>query len=163
METVIRVAIAFVVITVAFRVMGKRELSQVSPSEFVMLLLVSEIFQNALIRDDYSMTNALIGVATLFSLTFLNSVLMQRNKKYEQVVEGTPTVIVNNGKMITESMNKERITPGELFNEMRKSGQDELSQVKLAILETDGKITVVPYQQQQSQGRKDKGEEQQVD
>lgn len=143
METVLRVAITYVVILAGFRVMGKRELSQLSPFELVTLLLIPEIFAQAIIGEDFSMTNALVAFTTLLSLVFLTSVLAHVSRRFGAVIEAGPSVLVANGRMIERNMNRERITPEELHSELRMSGLEELSQVKWAILEADGKISVV--------------------
>jgi uncharacterized membrane protein YcaP (DUF421 family) len=159
METVIRVTVLYLFILIGLRVMGKRELSQLSPSEFVAILLVSEIAQNALIREDYSLTNAFIGIATLFTVVFLLSFFVFVSKKFATLVEGQPTVLVEGGKFIEESLAKERVTPDEIYNEMHKSGLEKLSQVKWGILETDGKISLIATEEP-SQGKPKKDEEQ---
>ena len=74
----------------------------------------------------------MIAVSTLFSLVFLTSLLVQRSKALEELIAGTPTVLVAYGRFIQENMNKERVTPGEVFGEMRKSGLEHLAQVKWA-------------------------------
>jgi uncharacterized membrane protein YcaP (DUF421 family) len=159
MDTVLRVALLYILILAGLRVMGKRELSDLSPSELVGLLLVSEIASQALTREDSSLTGAIVGIATLFTLVFLISFLMYRSKRFNNVVEGTPTVIVEHGKLIEESLAKERITPDEIFTEMHKSGLEKLSQVKWAILETDGKFSIIPTEDEQASGSAKKKDE----
>jgi uncharacterized membrane protein YcaP (DUF421 family) len=144
METVIRVTIFYLIILIGLRVMGKREFSQLTPLELVTLLLIPEIVSQSILREDFSLTNGMVAISTLFSLVFINSLLMQKSKKVEELVSGTPTVLVAHGRFIEENLNKERVTPGEVFGEMHKSGLDELAQVKWAVLEGDGKISVVP-------------------
>ncbi len=143
METVLRVAFTYVVILAGFRVMGKRELSQLSPFELVTLLLIPEIFAQAIIGEDFSMTNALVAFTTLLSLVFLTSVLAHVSHRFGAVVGSEPAVLVAGGRMIERTMNRERITPEELHSELRMSGIAELSEVRWAILEPDGKISVI--------------------
>jgi uncharacterized membrane protein YcaP (DUF421 family) len=144
METVFRVVVMYIVILIGLRVMGKREFGQLTPLELVSLLIVPEIVSQAITRTDYSMTGAIVGVATLFTLVFLTSLLTHYVPPFEQVVSSSPTVIVSRGKFLEDNMNKERVTPEEVLTEMHKSGLYELSQVKWAVLETDGKISIVP-------------------
>jgi uncharacterized membrane protein YcaP (DUF421 family) len=144
METVIRVFIIYVFILVGLRILGKREFGQLSPLELVSLLMIPEIVTKAVTGDDYSLTNALIGVSTLFSLVFLTSVLMQWSRKAEHLIAGKPAVLVYDGQYVPDNMNRERITPDEIFTEMHKSGLEKLEQVKWAVLEPDGKIAIVP-------------------
>jgi uncharacterized membrane protein YcaP (DUF421 family) len=144
METVIRVFVIYIFILIGLRILGKREFGQLSPLELVSLLMIPEIVTTALTREDHSLTNALIGVSTLFSLVFLTSVIMQWSRKAEHLIAGKPAVLVYDGQYIAENMNRERITPDEIFTEMHKSGLETLEQVKWAVLEPDGKISIVP-------------------
>jgi uncharacterized membrane protein YcaP (DUF421 family) len=143
METVLRVAIIYITILVGLRVVGKREFSQLAPIELVALLMIPELVSQSLVRDDFSITNALIAISTLFSLIFLSSILQFKSKWVDKALEGAPTVLVQHGQYVVQNLSKERVTPGEIFNEMRKSGLDQLKQVKWAVLETDGKISIV--------------------
>jgi uncharacterized membrane protein YcaP (DUF421 family) len=144
METVLRVAVIYLFVLVGLRVLGKREFGQLSPIELVTLLMIPEIVSQALVREDYSLVNALIGAATLLVLVFATSLLMHRFEKVEIAVEGTPTVLVRHGELLPKAMNSVRVTAGELFSEMHKSGVDRLDQVQWAILESDGRIAIVP-------------------
>lgn len=144
METVIRIAVIYLVILIGLRLLGKRELSQLTPLELVTLMLIPEIVSQSMIGEDFSITNGIIGITTIFSLVFLTSLLKQKIPAVERVIEGKATLLVERGKFIEENLNKERITPDEVFGEMHKSGLEHLTEVKWAILETDGKISVVP-------------------
>lgn len=146
MDTVLRITFVYFLLMVWLRVMGKRELSEMSPFELVTLLMVPEIFSAALAREDYSMTHATIGVATLFTLVFLTSLLTFRSPRLERVVEGEPTVLVHAGRFLERHMRRERVTPDEVFTEMHKSGLDDLHDVRWAILEVDGKISIIPME-----------------
>jgi uncharacterized membrane protein YcaP (DUF421 family) len=143
MDTVLRIAFVYFLLMVALRVMGKRELSEMSPFELVTLLMVPEIFSPALAREDFSMTHATIGVATLFTLVFITALATFRSKRVEQLVEGGPTILVRNGSFLEKAMQHERITPDEVLTEMHKSGIEDIEQVRWAILEVDGKIAIV--------------------
>lgn len=149
METVIRITIIYLVILVGLRLLGKRELSQLTPLELVTLMLIPEIVSQSMIGEDFSVTNGVIGLTTIFSLVFVTSLLKQNVKAVERIIEGTPTLLIQHGKFIEENLNKERITPEEIFGEMHKSGLEHLKQVKWAILETDGKISIVPEESNQ--------------
>ena len=109
-----------------------------------MLLLIPQLLSRALTRQDYSMTNAVIGVTTLFSLLFLTSVLSHRFRSFHSVMEAKPTVLLHNGRFIDASMNHERIGPHDVLSAMHKVGLAEVEQVEWAILEGDGKISIVP-------------------
>jgi len=158
-DTVLRITFVYFLLMVWLRFMGKRELSEMSPFELVTLLLVPEIFSAALSREDYSMTHATIGVATLFTLVFLTSLATFRSQRVERVVEGEPTVLVHSGRFVDRHMQRERVTPDEVLNEMHKAGLEDLREVRWAILEVDGKISIVPMDRgggTGSQGSEDK-------
>lgn len=143
METVIRVGVIYLFIVAGLRVLGKREFGQLSPLELVTLLLIPEIVAQGLVREDFSLTNAVIGITTLFSLVFLTSVLSQLYKPFEKLVTGGPAMLAYDGKFIAENMNRERITPDEVYTELHKAGLTKLSQAQWVILEPDGKIAVI--------------------
>lgn len=144
METVFRVTIIYFFLMIALRIMGKREFGQMSPLELVALLLIPEIVSQALLREDFSMTNAIIAVTTLLTMVFLTSLVIQVSKRAEKAIAGAPTVLVYHGQLVADHMHKERVTEGEIFGEMHKSGLDRLEQVRWAVLEGDGKIAIIP-------------------
>jgi uncharacterized membrane protein YcaP (DUF421 family) len=144
MQTVIRVALAYLLLLVAFRVLGKRELRKMSAFELVTLLFIPQLFSRALTRQDYSFTNAVIGASTLLTLVWLTSALSYRFRRVAQLVEGEPTVLIAHGTLVPEAMDRERVSAKELFSEMHGVGLTELGQVQWAILEASGTITIVP-------------------
>lgn len=144
METIWRVAVAYFFVLIALRLLGKREFGQLSPLELVTLLLIPELLSNALQQGDSSMLRALTGVSTLLLLVFVSSLATHLNQSVEKAVEGKPTVLVAHGAFIVDNLNRERVTPGEVFSAMHQAGLDALDQVRWAMLESDGKITIVP-------------------
>jgi uncharacterized membrane protein YcaP (DUF421 family) len=159
METVIRVALVYVFLMVGLRFMGKREFSQLSPLELVTLLLVPEIFSQGILREDFSLTNGFVAIGTLFTLVFLSSALQFHSPRFARLLFSTPTVLVEHGRLIPPHLNKERIAPDEIYGEMHKSGLERIEQVKWAILETDGKISIIPFQQPGQPQKKPKNQE----
>ena len=143
MEIVVRIACVFLLLTLAFRALGKRELSQLSPFELVMLLLVAEIVAPALTAGDESLTGALFGAATLLFLTFLHSVATYRLKWFRAIAEAPPSLIVRHGRIDERLMHMERVRPDEIFSEMHKAGIERISQVRWGFLEPDGKMSFV--------------------
>jgi uncharacterized membrane protein YcaP (DUF421 family) len=144
MDSVLRIAYVYVLLMAVLRLLGKRELSQLSPFELVTLLLIPEIFSDAIGRGDSSMTSATVSVATLLTLVVFTSFLTFRFPRVERIVGGDPTVLVHDGQFLERAMSREQVTPREVFAEMHKSGLEELGQVRWAILELDGKISIVP-------------------
>ncbi|HEX7022788.1 MAG TPA: YetF domain-containing protein [Trueperaceae bacterium] len=144
METVVRVVIVYFAILVGLRVLGKREFGQLSPLELVTLLLIPELVTNALVVPDHSMTNAFVALTTILSLVFISSLIQHLSKRMETVITGSPTVLVAHGQLLETVMNQERVTPEEIFDAMHKSGLERLEQVGWAVLESDGKIAIIP-------------------
>jgi uncharacterized membrane protein YcaP (DUF421 family) len=144
MDTVLRIVVIYFFLMLAFRVMGKRELSKLSAFEFVMLMLIPELFDQASMGRDNSMTNAIIAASTLLTLVFLSSIISHLYPPAHTLLSGSPTVLVRSGRYVEKNMNRERIGPEELTAEMHKAGYERLEQIKWAILEDDGKISLVP-------------------
>ena len=155
METILRVTYVYILLMVLLRIIGKRELSKMSPFELVTLLLIPELFQQALIREDFSMTNATVALSTLLLLVFITSAVTFVSKKARKVVTGDPTVLVHAGRMLEHNLARERVTPEEIFTSMRHAGVLRLSEVKWAILEDDGKISVIPKHNVDPEGPED--------
>jgi uncharacterized membrane protein YcaP (DUF421 family) len=153
MELVIRVAVIYVFLMVALRLMGKREFSQLTPFELVTLLLIPEILTEALNMGDSSLTAAFIGVSTLLALVFITSVLAYRNRTFGRWSEGEPVVVVRHGALVPSAMDRERVSPEEIVAEMRKVGLEDMAQVKWGVLETDGRISFITGEQADGQRR----------
>jgi uncharacterized membrane protein YcaP (DUF421 family) len=153
METVIRVIIIYIFIVVGLRVVGKREFSQLSPLELVTLMIIPELVSQALTRQDTSLTNALVGSATLIVLVYMSSLLQHNNKRLGKAVNGSPAVLVRRGQFIQRNMDEERISPEEIFEAMHESGLERLEQVRWAILETGGRISMIPEEAAGGLGR----------
>lgn len=147
MELVLRVAIVYVFLLFALRVIGKREFSELTAMELAVLLIVPELFQQAMIGDDSSLTGAIVAASTLLMLVFANSILTYLNPALERVVESTPTVLAHDGRLVEKNMRRERVTPDELYGALHQNGYERLDQVKWAILDTGGKIVVVPLEE----------------
>lgn len=130
METVLRVAFFYLFILGGIRVLGKREFSQLSPFELVTLLLIPELASQALVREDFSATNAVIALSTLFVLVFLTSLVTHRSKRAEKVVEDEPTVLVYAGRFVPENLDRERVSPDEVYGEMRMAGLERADQLR---------------------------------
>ena len=151
METVIRITVIYLFIMVGLRALGKRDLSQLSTFDLVTVLLIPEIVQQAMVREDFSITNAIIGLSTLFLLVFLTAVLTYKSKKVEEVIQGRPSILVSHGRFVVENLDKERVTPDEVYAEMHQSGLDRIEQVQWGILESDGRISFIPARPEDKQ------------
>jgi uncharacterized membrane protein YcaP (DUF421 family) len=148
MEFVIRVTIIYLFLLVALRIMGKRELAEMSPLEFLVLMIIPEVVSQSLSDDDYSLTGAIIGVCTLLSLVFITSLISYRFKKVGEIIEGKPTILVSNGRLIRENADKERVSIEEIYSEMHREGYERLEELRWVILEPEGKLSFIPQHKQ---------------
>ena len=148
-NSVLHVLVTFAVLTLAFRLIGKRELSSMSPFELVTLMLIPEILSDSL-QGQGSLATGLGGLCMILLLVLATSMLSQLFPPVQRLLESSPTVLVLNGKLLEEAMNRERIAPDELLAEMRRQSISELSGVRLAVLESSGNISFVPQQDQKS-------------
>jgi uncharacterized membrane protein YcaP (DUF421 family) len=138
-ELVARVIIVYAFIFVLLRLIGKKQVGEMAPFDLVVLLILSECVQNALVT---SVTAALLAAATLFSASQLFNYVSWRSKKAARILEGTPRVLVRNGQVCSDVLAQERITHSELLEALRKEGCTSLTKVRYAVLENDGIITV---------------------
>jgi len=139
----LKVVAVYIFLMVAFRLIGKRELSTLSPFELVTVILIPEIASDALMGTG-SVTEALTGISTLFLLVLLFSTITHRFAAVARLVEAPPTVLVAHGRMRDEALNQERIDPETLYGELHKRGFEDISQIRWAILESDGEIAFIP-------------------
>jgi uncharacterized membrane protein YcaP (DUF421 family) len=145
METVIKAAAVYLFLLLMFRLAGKRTLAQVTTFDFVLLLIISEAVQQAMIGEDNSITNAFLLVLTLIGLNVLFSEIKLRWKGAEGVLDGAPLLIVENGKAKEDLMRKERVDVDDVLDAARAHhGLERLDQVKFAVLERNGQISIVP-------------------
>ena len=145
MESVLRTIAVYVFVLVVFRISGKRSLSQITTFDFVLLLIIGEATQQALLGNDFSVINAFVVISTLVVLEVLFSYIEGRFPTFGRVVGGLPVVVLENGKLIEESARREGVTLAEILAEGReKHGLERLEQFKYAILERHGGISIVP-------------------
>ena len=144
MDSVLRSVAVYLFVLVVFRISGKRSLSQITMFDFVLLLIIGEATQQALLGADTSMINACIVIATLVTLDAAMSWLESRYAVFGRVVSGLPVVVVEHGKML-EAAEREGVTMHEILAAGRETqGLERLEQFKYAILERHGGISVVP-------------------
>jgi uncharacterized membrane protein YcaP (DUF421 family) len=148
MDAVLRGVAIYVFLLLIFRISGKRSLGQVTTFDFVLLLIIAETTQQALLGDDYSVTNAFVLIGTLVGVDIGLSLLKQRSAKLDQLLEGAPLVIVEDGTPLKESMTKARVDEADVLHAARElQGLERMEQIKYAVLERNGDITVVPKQE----------------
>ena len=141
-EIVLRAALVFAVLFLLLRFGGKKHVGELAPFDLVVLLILSETVQGALIADDKSLVGGLIAAATLIALGHVVGYLSWRSKQMERFFEGAPRVLVRNGRVLKETLAKEQVTHSELIEALRREGCTSLKKVRFAVLENDGTITV---------------------
>jgi uncharacterized membrane protein YcaP (DUF421 family) len=145
MQPVFRAFAVYAVLLVIFRLAGKRTLSETSSFDLVLLLIISETTQEAMIGDDYSMTNAVVLIVSLVGIDISLSFLKQRSPFIERWLDGRPLVILRRGKPLLDRMNKERVDLEDVLEAARKKrGLSRTEEIELAVLERHGDITIVP-------------------
>jgi uncharacterized membrane protein YcaP (DUF421 family) len=145
MESVIRAAAVYLFLLLIFRLAGQRTLAQITTFDLVLLLIISEAIQQALIGNDNSMINAALVVLTLAGLNVSLSLLKQRSKAIEKVLEDVPLVLVEEGRVLKERMDKVRVDEDDILEAAREShGLVRLDQIRYAVLERSGEISIVP-------------------
>src|SRR5690349_4577493 len=125
------------------RIVGRRELSSLSPSDLILLVVLGDAIQQGLTQDDYSVTGAVIAVSTIAALQVGTSYLSFRSRRARRILEGQPIVVVQGGKPIAENLRRERITDDELAEEMRLQQIGSFDEVGWAILESNGSISFI--------------------
>jgi uncharacterized membrane protein YcaP (DUF421 family) len=145
MESVIRPALVYLFLLLLLRLTGKRTLAQITSFDFVLLLIISEATQQALIGEDNSMINSAIVVSTLIGLNILMSLVKQRSKWFDRLLDDIPLVIVADGKPLKDRMDKARVDEDDVLDAARENhGLERMDQIRHAILERDGEISIIP-------------------
>jgi uncharacterized membrane protein YcaP (DUF421 family) len=139
-----KTAAVYVFLIVGLRVLGKRELGQMSLYDLVMVIILGNAVQNAMINRDNTLGGGLVAATVLLALNWGLNRVLRRSKRVEAVLVGHPILIVNDGRPLRAHMDREGITMDQLDAALREHGMNSLDDVHLAVLETDGTISVVP-------------------
>lgn len=145
METLLRAVVMYAFLMLIFIFAGRRSLAKIDTFDFVLLLILGECTQQALIGPDYSITTAFILIATLVGLEIMMSCLRQRWPAIEKVTSGGPLIIAEHGKPLWERMEKEKIDVDDILAAAReRHGLENMKQIRFAILEGTGEISIIP-------------------
>ena len=145
-EFILRGLVVYVFLIVLLRLTGKRQIGQLSPFDLVLLLILSNAVQNSMNAGDNSLVGGLILATTLVAVNYLVGLITFKSKKLEAIIEGRPQVIIYEGKLFEDVMNDTKLTRQELDSTLRHSGYFDIKDVKLAILENSGSVTVQGYE-----------------
>ncbi|HWS43106.1 MAG TPA: DUF421 domain-containing protein [Pseudoflavonifractor sp.] len=141
----LRTIILYLLIIVGIRLMGKRQVGELEPSELVLSLIIADLAAVPMQDFGIPLLSGIIPILTLLCITMILSVLTMKSIKFRAVICGRPSIIVDNGKLRQLEMAKNRFTVDELIEELRMKGFTDISTVKYAILETNGRLSVLPY------------------
>jgi uncharacterized membrane protein YcaP (DUF421 family) len=142
-EFVLRGIIIYVFLIVLLRLTGKRQVGQLAPFDLVLLLVLSNAVQNAMNGGDNSVIGGMISAVTLVGVNWIVGVLTYRSKKLEALVEGRPDVLIRDGKLFQQTLERAKLTHHELMTALREAGCASIDDVRAALLENDGSISVI--------------------
>jgi uncharacterized membrane protein YcaP (DUF421 family) len=143
LEIVGRSVVVYLFIVIAIRIAGKKELAQLSVIDLVFILLISNAVQNAMVGPDNSLPGGLIAAASLFLVNIILKFITYRYKKANIAIEGEPVILIHNGKILQKNLDKEKIPLEEIEASVREHGVENIDDVNLAIMETDGNISII--------------------
>ncbi|SNS86966.1 Protein of unknown function [Noviherbaspirillum humi] len=152
MEIILRAAAIYFFLLVLFRLTGTRTLSELTTFDMILLLILSEAVQNALVDEDKSVVTGIAVVTTFVMMDLGLSILKKRFRGVERIAEGVPVVLVDRGKLLEEQLARTHVTRTDILQTARQDhGIAEMSQIKYAVLETSGGISIIPVEKDMEQ------------
>ncbi len=142
-EKIVRAALVYVFILLAFRLLGKRQVGQMTKYDLILLLIISNVLQNAMIGPDNSVLGGMVGAVTILGLNWVVGAVTARSRRFEHLIEGDPVPVVFNGCVIEKNLRANQMSRDELLAALRRQGIFALEEVKLAIIEDNGAISVL--------------------
>ena len=142
-EKIVRSVVVYLFLLTSFRLAGKRQLGQMTPFDLVVLLVISNVVQNALIGNDNSLGGGLVGATTLLLTNALVAWVTFRFKRIQRVVEHAPTVLVRHGRILRENLASERLSLSEFHAALRREGVLTVRGLRYVLLEQDGHLSVI--------------------
>lgn len=143
MDIILRATVMFFVMYLLLRLVGKRELTQVTPFELVLLIVMGDLVQQGITHNDLSLTGATLAISTIAFWALALSWITYLSPKAEQLLDGVPRVLIRNGEVVARNTRHYRLTRAELDTEMRMAGIAKISDVAYAIMEPHGKISFI--------------------
>jgi uncharacterized membrane protein YcaP (DUF421 family) len=142
---VLRTGIIYLLVLIGVRLSGKREVGQMTPFDLTLLLLLSNSVQNAMTGPDTSLAGGAVAACTLLVLNYGVAAVSGSNRRLRRLIQGEPSLLVHDGKVIESHMARERVSLDELHRALREHGINSCDQVALAVLEVDGSISCLKY------------------
>jgi uncharacterized membrane protein YcaP (DUF421 family) len=143
LDIVARCVVIYLALLVGLRLMGKRQVGQLTPFDLLLLLLLANAVQNAMVGSDTSLLGGLIAAGTLFVLNAVVARVARSGGRAERILEGTPTLLIRDGDFLEQHLASEGISRADILRALREHGVDDPSTVRSAILEVDGSISVL--------------------
>jgi uncharacterized membrane protein YcaP (DUF421 family) len=144
MDLVIRAAVIFCFIFLITRIAGRRQLGELEPFDVILLVVLGDLVQQGITQSDESVTGTFIVISTITMLSIAVGWLSFRFKPVRQVTEGDPIILIHDGELVQNNLRRERLTRHDLEEEARKQQFSSLEQIRWAILEDDGAISIIP-------------------
>jgi uncharacterized membrane protein YcaP (DUF421 family) len=155
MEIVLRSVAVFAFLWFVMRVIGKKELTQLSAFELVLLIVIGDLVQQGVTQEDMSVTGAVLATGTIALLVVAMSYVGFRWNRSIRVIEGMPVIVVSDGRMLTEAMRNERLTEEEVVGEARQQGIGDIADIRYGVLEPDGRFSFVRRDEERTSAEKD--------
>jgi uncharacterized membrane protein YcaP (DUF421 family) len=143
MEIVLQTTVVFFALWLLMRGLGKRELSEMSPFDVILLVVMGDLVQQGITQEDMSVTGALLAICTIALWVLVFSFASWRWQRVGKVLEGSPVVVVRDGRLIEEALRMERLPVSEVLEAARQQGIADLSDVRLAVFEPSGRISFI--------------------
>jgi uncharacterized membrane protein YcaP (DUF421 family) len=141
MEIVVRAVAIYLILWLLLRIMGKRELSELTAFELVLLVIIGDIVQQGVTQEDFSVTGAFLSTGTMAFLIIITSTISWRWARTRPVIEGVPVVVVRDGELVDDALRLEHVTLDELKEAARQEGISDLADVSWCVLERDGRFS----------------------
>lgn len=143
LDIVVRCLVVYLTLLVGLRLTGKRQAGQLTPFDLLLLLLLADAVQTAMVGPDTSLFGGLVAAATLFTANAVVARVARSSKAAARVLEGTPTLLIRDGDILEENLSREGVSRSDLLRALRQNGVEEPSVVRFAVLEVDGSISVL--------------------
>ena len=144
-EIMLRTGVIYLLVLIGIRISGKREVGQMTPFDLTLLLLISNSVQNAMTGPDTSLAGGAVAATTLLIMNYLVAELSGGNRRFRKFIQGQPSLLVHDGQIIESHMTREHVSMDELERSLREHGVATYKDAALAVLEVDGSISVLKY------------------
>ncbi len=149
-EIIVRTAIVYLFLVAILRITGKREVGQMSILELIVILIISDAVQNSMVGDNTTLWGGLVAVVTLIVLDNLIKALTRRSHRLREAIEGEPRLLVRDGRLLEKALMEEHVEASDVRAAIRAEGLARVDEVRLAVLETDGSISIIPRENRQA-------------